>query len=173
MLFSKKFSFIFKQTLMLAFTCLLSTQLTAAELPKNGKYQSWEVKCGRDADQSTNCFLLQTVSNKTTNKPILQAMVGYLPGSKEPSMIFTIANLLPLKTKLNLTFSKSFAISFKIKSCHKQNLVCIAVLQLDKKLIAQIGIGEIAYLSFPFAGKDRQIPLSLVGLNTGLEAFKQ
>jgi invasion protein IalB len=163
---------IFKQLLLLTITFLLATDLSAALLPKDKKFEDWEVKCGRDAQQNTNCFLLQTVSNKTTNKPILQVMVGYLSKNKQPSLIFTIANLLPLDTQLKLIFSESFAISFKIKSCREQNLVCIAAIKLDKKLKAQIGLGEVAYLSFPFAGKDRLIPISLLGLNSGLGSFK-
>ena len=169
---SPSLSLSIKQVMLLIFSLLLVANLPAAQLPKDAQFKDWQVKCGRNANQGTNCFLLQTVSNKSNDKPILQAMVGFLPGNKEPSAIFTIANLLPLNTQLKLIFSDSFAISFKIKSCRKQSFVCIAVLKLDQKLLAQIGIGEVAYLSFTFAGKDRQVPISLVGLSSGLDAFK-
>ncbi len=144
---------------------------TAGQLEDKAQYQDWQVKCGRTPQQAKSCFLVQTVSNKTNKQPILQAMVGFLPEHKEPSAIFTIANLLPIETKLKLIFSNTFAISFKLKSCRKENLVCIATLKIDKKLQQQITKGEVAYLSFPFAGKQRQIPISLLGLGLGLEVL--
>ncbi len=144
-------------------------------LPKTATaFQSWIVNCEPSQNtKSSQCFLVQTVSNKANNQPILRAMAGFPSNSKKPSAIFLFANLLDLNTKIKLVFSTDFAISFKLSKCNKQSKTCLAIISLDEKLLEAFYSGEVAYILYDFADKERKVPFSLLGFEAGIKALSE
>jgi invasion protein IalB len=162
-----------KKTLLLLLPALLLIMNPASSAPKAGKtFKDWVVMCQQvPKSKKQHCHIAQTASNKKTNKAVLHTMVGRLVGQNTPVAIFIIPELVGLKTKLQLVFSSKFSISFNVESCDKKGKSCHAGVPLDKRILAAFKKGKVAYFVYKKGKEEKRVPISLMGLSSGLNAL--
>jgi invasion protein IalB len=160
-------------SLLLVIPTLLLFAHTSSAAPKAGKvYKDWVTMCQTIPNsKQQHCHIAQTASDKKTNKPVLHTMVGRLVGQKTPVAIFILPKLIGPKTKLQLVFSKELSISFKVQACDKKAKSCHAGVPLDKRILAAFKKGKVAFFVYKQGKKDIKIPISLMGLSSGLTAL--
>lgn len=153
-------------------TLLLFTHSSNAA-PQVGKvFKDWVTMCQTIPNtKQKHCHIAQTASDKKTNKPVLHTMVGHLVGQKTPVAIFILPKLISPKTKLQLVFSKELSISFKVQACDKKAKSCHAGVPLDKRILTAFKKGKVAFFVYKQGKKDVKIPISLMGLTSGLNAL--
>jgi len=156
---------------ILALFILLATSQLSLAAPKQGQqFKDWVTVCQQIPGQKKqHCHIAQTASDKVTQKVVLHTMIGYLVGSKEPVAIFIIPDKLKQKHKLNLTFDHKFSAEFTVQSCDKD--ACNAGVPLDKAMMAAFKKGKVVYLKYKVGKKDKKIPISLMGVSSGLKAL--
>jgi invasion protein IalB len=160
-------------SLLLVIPTLLLFAHASSAAPKAGKvYKDWVTMCQTIPNsKQQHCHIAQTASDKKTNKPVLHTMVGRLVGQKTPVAIFILPKLIGPKTKLQLVFSKELSISFKVQACDKKAKSCHAGVPLDKRILAAFKKGKVAFFVYKQGKKDIKIPISLMGLSSGLTAL--
>jgi len=153
-------------------TLLLFTHSSQAA-PKAGKvYKDWVTMCQTIPNtKKQHCHIAQTASDKKSNKPVLHTMVGHLVGQKTPVAIFILPSLISPQTKLQLIFSKTLSISFKVQACDKKAKSCHAGIPLDQRILAAFKKGKVAFFVYKQGKKEIKIPISLMGLSSGLNAL--
>ncbi len=159
-------------SLLFVIPTLLFTQHVSSA-PQAGKvFKDWVTMCQTIPNtKQKHCHIAQTASDKKTNKAVLHTMVGNLVGQTTPVAIFIIPKLINPKTKLQLIFGKNFSITFKVQSCDKKSKSCHAGVPLDKRILAAFKKGKVSFFAYKQGKKNVKIPISLMGLSSGLAAL--
>lgn len=150
---------------------LMSTPSQA--MPKAGTvFKDWVVSCQTiPKTKKQHCHIAQTASDRKTNKPVLHTMIGRIVGQTTPVVIFIIPKLISPKTKLQLVFGPKLAVNFKVTSCDKKTKTCSAGLPLDKKIQKAFKKGKVAFFAYKQGKKVVKIPISLMGITSGLNSL--
>lgn len=128
-------------------------------------YQDWEVRCGAGAQGSTtNCEMVQTVSQKKNNKPIMRVAIGYPPKSDNPIAIFLLPLGMRLPPGVKFSIDSASPITFPVQFCVTQG--CRADMPLKAELLRQLRAGTKAtVVILEPRGRPISLPLSLMGFS--------
>lgn len=157
--------------ILLSLSFMLSGNVQAK--PEHGKkFKDWTMVCEKlpKLDKEI-CGILQTVTNE--NRQILQVSIGYLPNSKTPRVILTLAMPLGVFLEPGLEFKGGNAkpVHLPFKVCHTN--ACVATIILDKDIIKNMKAGTKGSVKFA-ASKDQviEIPISLSGFTAAFNSLK-
>lgn len=176
----------------------LSTTVQAA--PKEGeKFKDWTVQCEKipvpdgklavkvegseDADKEATeeapapvkeqelCQIVQTLTEQSSEQPVLQMAVGYLPGVETPvgAFLLPLGIWLPPGVELRVDEGKTGRIP--VDTCDPAG--CRAGVELDNEFLDSMKKGK--ELNVTFGGRNRQgitVPISLEGFTAALDSLK-
>jgi len=175
---------------------VLSSPVSAE--PKAGeKFEDWTVQCetipvpqeklavkvegsegsgDKKADapatkETTLCQIVQTLTEESSDQPVMQMAVGYLPGSENPvgALLLPLGIWLPPGVELRVDEGKTGRIP--VDTCDPAG--CRAGVELDAEFLAGMKKGN--ELNVTFGGRNRQgitVPISLKGFTAALGSLK-
>lgn len=187
---------------LVACTALLLASLPVLAEPQDGqKFKDWTVECqsvpkpeakldvkvegGEGAASGsaettetapvaeiTICQIVQTLTEKSADKPVLQVAIGYLPDQKVPvaSFVLPLGIFLPAGLQLRVDEGKTGRVPFV--SCDPVG--CHAGVELDDEFLASMKKGS--QLNVTFGTPNRQgvtAPVSLQGFTAALESLQK
>jgi invasion protein IalB len=123
------------------------------------------------AAEITVCQIVQTLTEKSADKPVLQVAIGYLPEQDMPvaSFVLPLGVFLPAGLQLRVDEGKSGRVPFV--SCDPVG--CHAGVELDAEFLASMKQGN--QLNVTFGTPNRQgvtAPVSLQGFTAALDSLK-
>ncbi len=137
------------------------------------KFDDWVVACGIPKDQTKKvCQAVQILTNKEDGKRVMQIMVGYPDGSKDPVAVFVLplGYLLQAGGKFDLDGKEMGVLG--AERCVQTG--CIVPLGLDAEMLAKFKAGTAGKITITIA-KDRTVdlPVSLKGFSAALGELKK
>ncbi|MGV6809000.1 MAG: invasion associated locus B family protein [bacterium] len=131
------------------------------------RFQDWGGNCEM-IEREQVCYLQQILTER--NKPLLVSVIGYTQGKRYPTLVVELNGQADLKKGLFLQVDQKTKIRFTGK-CQKK--VCTAGFTLDAPMLKQLKKGRKAMFTYtPNTGKTRQLPISLMGITSGLQALR-
>lgn len=117
------------------------------------------------------CQIVQTLTEKASEQPVLQMAVGYLPGVETPvgALLLPLGIWLPPGVELRVDEGKTGRIP--VDTCDPSG--CRAGVELDDEFLNSMKKGN--ELNITFGGRNRQgitVPISLDGFTAGLASLK-
>lgn len=147
----------------------LDVEVAGSETPA-GKTE--EPKSAEPAESQTICQIVQTLTEKSSDRPVLQVAVGYLPEAEKPvaAILLPLGVWLPPGLQLQVDDGKAGRVPFE--ACDPNG--CHAGVELDDEFLAMMKKGN--ELNVTFAGRNRKgitVPVSLQGFTAALDSLKQ
>ncbi|HHC73947.1 MAG TPA: hypothetical protein ENK78_02580 [Thiothrix sp.] len=153
----------------LSLLVLVSLTLNSANAAniQGQRFQDWGGNC-EVIEREQVCYLQQILTER--NKPLLVSVIGYTQGKRYPTFVVELQGQADLNKGLFLQIDQNTKLRFT-GSCQKQ--VCTAGFTLDAKMLKQLKKGRKAMLTYtPKVGKTRKLPISLMGITSGLQALR-
>lgn len=135
-------------------------------------YEDWTLRCGQNANSQTEiCYMVQQVSSKETQKPVLQIAIGYFGPERREIALIT----LPLGVRL----PPGLALQVTGQEPHKRPfercvaIGCQAQLPLDDVTIGEMKAGLDGRILFQDrSGRTVALPFSLKGFTAAYNGLK-
>ena len=182
----------------IALSALLVLSFPALAEPEAGKkYEDWTVQCetipvpqeklavkvegsedsgDEKADapatkETTLCQIVQTLTEESSDQPVMQMAVGYLPGNESPvgALLLPLGIWLPPGVELRVDEGNTGRIP--VDTCDPAG--CRAGVELDAEFLASMKKGN--ELNVTFGGRNRQgitVPISLKGFTAALDSLQ-
>jgi invasion protein IalB len=151
----------------------LDVKVEGSETPaKEAEEAKSDEPSGESVEGQTICQIVQTLTEKSSDRPVLQVAVGYLPDTEKPvaAFLLPLGVWLPPGLQLQVDEGKAGRVPFDI--CDPQG--CHAGVELDDEFLAMMKKGN--ELNVTFGGRNRKgitAPVSLQGFTAALDALKQ
>ena len=120
----------------------------------------------------TICQIVQTLTEKSSDQPVLQVAVGYLPETEKPVAAFLLPLGIWLPPGLQLQVDDGKTGRVPMDTCDPGG--CRAGVELDDEFLALMKKGR--ELNVTFGGRNRKgitVPVSLQGFTSALDSLKQ
>ena len=147
----------------------LDVEVAGSETPAG---EAEEAKSAEPAESQTICQIVQTLTEKSADRPVLQVAVGYLPEAEKPVAAFLLPLGVWLPPGLQLRVDDGKAGRVPFEACDPSG--CHAGVELDDEFIAMMKKGN--ELNVTFGGRNRKgitVPVSLQGFTAALDSLKQ
>lgn len=124
------------------------------------------------AETTTICQIVQTLTEKSSDRPVLQVAIGYLPDTTKPvaAILLPLGIWLPPGVALQVDDGKTGRVP--LDTCDPGG--CRAGVELDDEFLALMKAGK--ELNVTFGGRNRKgitVPVSLQGFTAALDSLKQ
>ena len=166
------------RSLLSVLVLLLSSGFAAAqdETPtktdlKSEKFSDWTVQCGT-ADGEKRCVMGQAIQQQVSEKAAVSIAIeiGRIGGKKELGMIITAPLGIPLPPGIQLKIDAGEPIRIPYQICTPEG--CLAVTQMDTKLVTRLKKGKEAKIGIILDGKNGiAFPISRTGFSKAFNHF--
>lgn len=147
----------------------------ATGAPQDGQqFNAWTARCGKATEQAKEdtCLIVQLVSDKSSDAPLLAVEVGYVPGENQAVAQFTLplGVLLPPGMRLAVDDSKEAG---RVPFTYCDQVGCRAMIRLDDKVLGMFKKGNVLNVTVATAeGRAGTIPVSLSGFTAAFNSLK-
>lgn len=137
------------------------------ERTRNG---DWVVECGQNAERGRICQMVQNITDKGTNKPILQAVVHKLAGPDKPVMSVVAPLGVWLRPGIAIKVDGGNPTRLNFETCTRAG--CVAHLQLSTGLVNALKRGSKAAVTLQdMRRRKADVPVSLAGFTKSFNAL--
>ena len=121
--------------------------------------------------KQTACFLIQTVSDQNTRRPILKITIGFFGPERRPGAVVAMPLGVPLARGLTISVDGREIDTVPFQVCEAEG--CQAFVPMDDTIVAAFKAGGTAQARVESAqGQDFNVPMSLKGFTAGFTAIQ-
>lgn len=121
--------------------------------------------------KQTACFLIQTVSDQNTRRPLLKITVGFFGPQRQAGAVVAMPLGVPLARGLQISVDGKEIDTVPFQVCEDEG--CQAFVPLDDAMVAAFKAGSTAQARVESSqGQDFSVPMSLKGFTAGYTAIQ-
>lgn len=145
----------------------------APEVTQNG---DWFVACREitlDGQKTKSCEMQQTMEEKSSGKPFVRLLIGYLPNDKQPRLriLAPLGVILTQGMVMQIDQGKKLRLPFQV--CLGNPAACIIEGTMENDIIEAMKKGSAGRLEMVMIGNRKvEVPFSLQGFTKSINSLR-